>query len=361
MTPAISPVDTKYGSRTHLAYSFNFMISTPAVLHASLAVASMHFDFCRGRRTLAYKTALHRGAAIREVNAMLHDPQQAVSDEVVACVVRLSTFESFAGDAAGWRAHADALVEIVRRRGGLQNLGYVKRQCYESDIMGAMVGGGKPLFSPVPEVDLVPSPLFPVDVATLDGGGARALLVGTGFADMVTNPLLAQTLADMRVLLGDLLGIEDSRVFSPEMLLFTTKRTFIEYPLLSLPYTHLSMTPLEDSIRLAAIVFSNRVFRNHPPSSGVHVSLLLQLRASLAVFELEPSYAMLWIVLVAGSVTTPENSDLRAYFGGLLRTVRDFWGIGTWRECKEVLGNHLWHSGRLDDAALAFWIEESID
>jgi hypothetical protein len=45
MTPAISPVDMKYGSRTHLNKSFNFMISDPAVLHSSLAVASFHFDF----------------------------------------------------------------------------------------------------------------------------------------------------------------------------------------------------------------------------------------------------------------------------------------------------------------------------
>ena len=44
MTPAISPVDMKYGSRTHLNKSFNFMISDPAVLHSSLAVASFHFD-----------------------------------------------------------------------------------------------------------------------------------------------------------------------------------------------------------------------------------------------------------------------------------------------------------------------------
>lgn len=157
MTPAISPVDVKYGSRTHLDKSFNFMVSDAAVLHASLAVASMHYDFCRGRKTLAYTTAFHRGEAIRLVNEMLENEDRAISDEMIASVVRLSSFEvgcpivvitavraergrlghhadskqTFAGDHQGWLSHANALAEIVRRRGGLQNLGYIKRQCYE--------------------------------------------------------------------------------------------------------------------------------------------------------------------------------------------------------------------------------------
>lgn len=360
MTPAISPVDTKYGSRTHLNKSFHFMISDPAVLHSSLAVASMHFDFCRGHKRLAYYTALHRGEAIRLVNNMLQDPLRAISDEMVACVVRLSTFESFSGDHAGWRAHADALVEIVRRRGGLQSLGYVKRQCYESDIMGAMVGGTRPLFTPVPETDLVPLPVFPIDELSLDSTTC-ALLEDTGFSDgIVTHSLLAQTLRNMRSLLTDLLHIEDSRFFSPDMLLFTTKRTFIEYPLLSLPFMHLGLTPLENSIRLAGIIFSNRVFRNHPPSSGVHVSLLIQLRASLGEVEvLPPSRVMLWILVMAGAVTTGERGEIREWFGGRLRGVREGLGVMTWGECREVVEEFLWHAGRLEEAALGFWIEES--
>jgi hypothetical protein len=359
MTPAISPVDTKYGSRTHLNKSFSFMISDPAVLHSSLAVASMHFDFCRGHKRLAYYTALHRGEAIRLVNLMLQDPQRAISDEMVASVVRLSTFESFSGDHAGWRAHADALVEIVRRRGGLQSLGYVKRQCYESDIMGAMVGGTRPLFSPVTETDLVPLPIFPIDELTLDSTTV-ALLMGTGFGNgVVANPLLAQTLRNMRGLLEDLLHIEDSRVFSPEMLLFTTKRTFVEYPLLSLPFTHLQLSTLENCVRLAGIIFSNRVFRNHPPSSGVHVSLLLQLRAAMGFLEVAATKVMLWIIVVAGAVTTGERSEPRGWFGERLRTVREGLGVVTWRECREVLEGFLWHSERLDEAGLGFWIEES--
>jgi hypothetical protein len=306
------------------------MISDSAVLHSSLAVASMHFDFCRGHKRLAYYTAFHRGEAIRLVNAMLQDPQRAISDEMVVCVVRLSTFESFSGNHAGWRAHADALVEIIRRRGGLQSLGCVKRQCYESDIMGAMVGGTRPLFSTVAETDLVPSPHYPIDIdeLTLDNTTC-ALLVGTGFSRIVTNTLLAQILRNMRGLLTDLQHIEDSGIFSPEMLLFTTKRTFVEYPLLSLPFTHLSLSPLENSVRLAGIIFSNRVFRNHPPSSGVHVALLLQLKGSLAFFDPVPSKVMLWILIVAGAVTTPEKMEIRQWFGESLRRVRVGLGINT--------------------------------
>ncbi|MCJ1403859.1 hypothetical protein MMC11_007082 [Xylographa trunciseda] len=359
MTPAITLVETKYGSRTHFNKSFKFMISDSAVLHSSLAVASMHSDFCQGHRRLTYRTVLHRGEAIRLVNEMLQDKTRAISDEMVACMVRLSTFESFSGDHQGWRSHADGLVEIVRRRRGLQSLDYVERQCNEIDVMGAMVDGTRPRFSPVPETDLVPLSVFPIDELTLDSTTV-ALLVGTGFARTITNPMLAQTLRNMRGLLIDLLDIEDSGTFPPEMVLFTKKRTFIEYPLLSLPFTHLALSPLEDSIRLAGIIFSNCVFRNYPPSSDIHVSLLMQLQASLSFFNPSLSNAILWIAVTAGSVTTYENPALRSYFGALLRSVCEELGIHAWHECKEVLETFLWHRGRFDDAASTFWIEESI-
>lgn len=73
-----------------------------------------------------------------------------------------------------------------------------------------------------------------------------ASLVGTGFANIVSDPMLAQTLRSMCGLLTVLLNIENDRAFSPEMLFFTTERTFIEYPLLFLPLTHLFLQPIED-------------------------------------------------------------------------------------------------------------------
>ena len=93
MTPAISPVDTKYGSRTHLEKSFHFMVADSTVLHASLAVASMHFDYCRGQRTLSYSAIFHRGEAIKLVNKMLRDEERSNSDEMIASIVRLASFE----------------------------------------------------------------------------------------------------------------------------------------------------------------------------------------------------------------------------------------------------------------------------
>ncbi|MCJ1381427.1 hypothetical protein MMC17_004537 [Xylographa soralifera] len=311
MTPATSPADTKYGRRIHFDKSFKFMISDSAVLHSSLAVASMHFDFCQGHERLTYRTALHRGEAIRLVNEMLQDDDRAISDEMVSCMVSLSIFESFSGDHRGWRAHADALVEIVRRRRGLQSLGYIEHQCNDIDVMGAMVDGTRPRFSPVPGTDLVPLSVFPIDELTLDST-TMALLVGTSFTRIVSNPLLAQTLRNMRGLLADLLDIEDSRTFPPETLLFTTKRTFIEYPLLSLPFTYLALSPVEDSIRLTGIIFSNRVIRNQPPSSAIHVSLLMQLQASLSFFNPSFSNSILWIAVIAGSVTSYEEPALRS-------------------------------------------------
>ena len=151
MTPTLSPVDKKYASRTNTPLSYQYTISHPAVLHATLAASSMHLGICSRDPQAAISTATHRGEAIRLVNRMLEDEKEATSDEMIGCVVRLSSYEIFSGDHNGWKAHANALKEIVCRRGGLQNLGLrggIKRQCYESDLMGSMIGGTCPVFSP---------------------------------------------------------------------------------------------------------------------------------------------------------------------------------------------------------------------
>ncbi|MCJ1394400.1 hypothetical protein MMC18_007278 [Xylographa bjoerkii] len=141
------------------SYMYELLDHPPVVLGRGIE----HFDICQGHKRLTYCTTLYCGEAIRLVNEMLQDKDRAISDEMVACMVKLSTFESFSGDHRGWRAHADALVEIVRRRRGLQSLGYVKGQCNETDVMGAMVGGTRPRFCPVPETDLVPLLVFLID------------------------------------------------------------------------------------------------------------------------------------------------------------------------------------------------------
>lgn len=99
--------------------------------------------------------------------------------------------------------------------------------------MGSMIGGTKPVFSPVPEYELTNQPIFPIDMLatsppTLLPGGI-ALLSNTGFCNVVSagylTPPMIQTLYQMRCLIADLQTIENSKAFSPEMLLFTTKRT----------------------------------------------------------------------------------------------------------------------------------------
>ena len=152
----------------------------------------------------------------------------------------------------------------------------------------------------------------------------------------------------------------------------------IEYPLLSLkttrqppqtshgtiPYPANHLCNLQEPIRLAALTFSNRVFRNHPPSSGVHTSLLTQLQSSLELTKLAPSCwepysaVLLWICVLAGGVATHDRPAIRAWFGALLRDVCAALEIDSWDVCRWLLNKFLWHNGRLDETGLAFWKEE---
>ena len=372
MTPTLSPVDRKYASRTNTGISYQYTISHPAVLHATLAASSMHLSVCSRDPQASIYTATRRGEAIRLVNQMLEDEQEATSDEMIGCVVRLSSYEIFTGDHNGWKAHANALKEIVRRRGGLQNWGLrggIKRQCYESDVMGSMLGGTCPVFKPVPETLFCPDdPILPIDLAIAqwsnNSSESEALLTGSGFhglasSGLITTPLV-HVLACLCLLMLDLHAIESSTTFAPNMLLLTTKRIFADYALLSLKFTYndIYVGPFREPVRSASLIFSNRVFRDYPPTSGVHVALVAQLKAALQVYEPAEAWTeyesiLLWVCWVGGVVaTTPEP---RLWFERQLKLVCESIKITSWEVCRWVLNNLLWHDGRLEEAGHNFW------
>ena len=226
---------------------------------------------------------------------------------------------------------------------------------------------------PVPETLFCPDdPILPIDLATANSSNplpeSEALLTSSGFHDLASSGLittpLVHILARMCLLMLDFHAIEASTAFAPKMLLFTTKRIFVEYALLSIKFTYndIDVGPFQEPVRLASLIFSNRVFRDYPPTSGVHVALVAQLKAALQVYEPTEAWTeyeslLLWVCCVGGVVArTPEP---RLWFQRKLKMVCESMKITSWEVCRWVLNNLLWHDGRLEEAGHDFWEAES--
>jgi Fungal specific transcription factor domain len=67
-------------------------LSDQASTHATLAHAASHIAYLHGKPS-SVSALSHKSAAIKLVNESLNDPEVAVSDGVLAAVLRLLTFE----------------------------------------------------------------------------------------------------------------------------------------------------------------------------------------------------------------------------------------------------------------------------
>lgn len=61
--------------------------------------------------------------AIREINGALEDPQRATSDQLIAAVAKMASYEALFGDRQIFNTHMTGLLRMVSLRGGLPALG----------------------------------------------------------------------------------------------------------------------------------------------------------------------------------------------------------------------------------------------
>lgn len=102
---------------------FPFIMTDPAPMHAVMLVAASHYSRVRGSRTHAIDLLQLRGMAIREINRALEDPRRVTSDQLVAAVAKMASYEALFGDRDIFNTHMTGLMRLVTLRGGLPVLG----------------------------------------------------------------------------------------------------------------------------------------------------------------------------------------------------------------------------------------------
>lgn len=111
-------------SRTLLRTQFFHLIMTdPASLHCVLLAATAQFQNVNGRHSHPIDLLQLRGMAFRDINAAMHDINRATSDQLIAAIAHLASYEAIRGDRPAFNTHMSGLQRMVTLRGGLPSLG----------------------------------------------------------------------------------------------------------------------------------------------------------------------------------------------------------------------------------------------
>ncbi|KAF2149809.1 hypothetical protein K461DRAFT_215728, partial [Myriangium duriaei CBS 260.36] len=100
-----------------------FVMSDVTLLHTMLLLSASHCRSVHGPNVHAIDTITLRGWAIRGINESLLDRTKLASDELVAAVFNMATYEAIFGDRDTYILHMSGLRRLVEHRGGLARLG----------------------------------------------------------------------------------------------------------------------------------------------------------------------------------------------------------------------------------------------
>ena len=123
---------------------FPFVMTDPAPFHAVMLIAASHYGKVRGSQSHGIDLLQLRGMAIREINGALEDQARGTSDQLIAAVAQMASYEALFGDEDIYNTHMTGLLRMVSLRGGLPALGLdglLERMVLWIDINAAHITG----------------------------------------------------------------------------------------------------------------------------------------------------------------------------------------------------------------------------
>lgn len=124
---------------------FPLAMEAPSTMYATLLMAASHYCAVSPPQATGQIDLLFlKTRALQEINkAMRHpDPCHALSDPVIAAVVKMAACEAVFGDPAVYKAHMKGLSLMIGKRGGLHNLGldgFLERLVVWIDLNAAFI------------------------------------------------------------------------------------------------------------------------------------------------------------------------------------------------------------------------------
>jgi hypothetical protein len=95
-------------------------------LNATFALVARCYDLqTKETNTVSPDCLYYRGQALHLVNQIISTSPTAVPDATIGAVASLCNFDIISGNQASARAHMYGLAQMVKLRGGLENLGRI--------------------------------------------------------------------------------------------------------------------------------------------------------------------------------------------------------------------------------------------
>ena len=100
-----------------------FVMTDAALLHSVVLVAATHYSTVHGPNSHNIDIIALRGMAIAAIGASTRDSARHTSNETIAAIANIASFEALYGDSEAYATHMIGLRHLVRSRGGLGSLG----------------------------------------------------------------------------------------------------------------------------------------------------------------------------------------------------------------------------------------------
>ena len=217
----------------------------------------------------------------------------------------------------------------------------------------------KPRFTPLRKpLTSIPQLLFQGCPYIAVGPGIRTLANSFSISKDLVN-----VLEDMSYLTSFLELPGQSSTGTQQMRYFDAL-SLIEHRILSVPigndtqYGAIDGGNIDETCRLAALIYINIVFRELQPNSAVHATLTNRLRISLMQTDFKScwgtlSEALLWVLFIGGSVAMQEPT--KSWLMYTLENVCSHLKLQSWCNARDILSKYLWCDRIWEERCKSIW------
>ncbi|KAI9672819.1 MAG: hypothetical protein M1831_000255 [Alyxoria varia] len=123
MAVDIPELDLEEGRGLLRSRWFPMAMSEAALLQVILLTSASHYAMLNSTTTCAPQLLQMRQEALAFINELLRDPDKHLSDQAIAAVAKMASYEAMYGSEEIYLIHMKGLQRMVRMRGGLAALG----------------------------------------------------------------------------------------------------------------------------------------------------------------------------------------------------------------------------------------------
>ncbi|TKX19793.1 fungal specific transcription factor domain-containing protein 60 [Elsinoe australis] len=99
-------------------------MTDPAAFYAITLMAATAYSYLDTKLAHAINLMHLKGKALAAINEALSDPKRATNDATVAGILKMASYEAAFGNTDFFHSHMNGLEQIIRMRGGFDNLGW---------------------------------------------------------------------------------------------------------------------------------------------------------------------------------------------------------------------------------------------